>query len=307
MPSPGGDDMVTHWLAQAGRVPLLTAAEAIHLGALVRRWQDWEPSPDEAPAAVRRRGLRARDRMVSANLRLVISVAAKLVSHRAPLADRLQSGTIGLARAVEKFDPARGYAFSTYAYWWIRQQINAGELAEYAIYLSAPAHAAVWGRRNGPLTPASREAALAAASLLSLDSPVPGDRDGSPSTLSDILAAAEPEAGPDFDELEARLARLDPIEQRLIVRHWGLDGPPLTLTQLAALATVPPRSFVSIPRVKAIMAQAMAKMSREVLPLAPTLTPWRPEDCCQLSLTLTTPTAPAPQPPIDGADRLAAG
>jgi len=285
---------------------MLTPAEAIHLGGIVRRWQDWEPSPDHAPEAVRRRGLRARNRMVSANLRLVVCVATTRHSHRAPLADRLQNGTIGLARAVEKFDPARGYTFSTYAYWWIRQQIDAGELAENAIYLPAPAHAAVRGRRNGTCSPANLEAALATASLLSLDSPVPGDRDGNLSTLIDILAAAEPEAGFDLDELEARLARLDLIEQRLIVKRWGLDGPPLTLAQLAALATVPPRSFVSIPRVKLILAQAMAKMRREV-PLAPTLTPWRPEDCCQLSLTLPTPTAPAPQPTTDGADRLAVG
>ena len=52
--------MTTHWLEQAGRHPLLTESEALHLGALVRRWQDWEPSPDQAPSAVRRRGLRAR-------------------------------------------------------------------------------------------------------------------------------------------------------------------------------------------------------------------------------------------------------
>ena len=283
-----GDDMIAHWLGQAGRVSLLSAAEAIHLGALVRRWQDWEPSPDEAPAAVRRRGLRARDRMVSANLRLVVSVAKKCIHSDAPLIDRFQSGSIGLARAVEKFDPARGYTFSTYAYWWIRQAIDKGELDEKTIRLPGPAHAAVRGRRNGACSPHLLEAALSVASLLSLDSPVPGDRDGNPSTLGDMLAAAEPEAGPDLDELEARLARLDPIEQRLIERHWGLVGPPLTLAQLAALATVPPRSFVSIPRVKAILAQAMAKMRREVLPLAPTLTPWRPEDCRQLSLGLST-------------------
>ena len=284
-----GDDMIAYWLGQAGRVPLLTAAEAIHLGALVRRWMDWEPSPDEAPAAVRRRGLRARDRMVSANLRLVVSVATKCPYHDAPLIDRLQNGSIGLARAVEKFDPSRGYTFATYAYWWIRQAIDKGELDEKTIRLPGPAHAAVRGRRNGACPSHLLEAALSVASLLSLDSPVPGDRDGNPSTLGDMLAAAEPEAGPDLDELEARLARLDPIEQRLIERHWGLDDQPRSLSQLAA------QEAISVSEVRKILAQAMTKMRREVLPLAPTLTPWRPEDCCQLSLTLPAP-APAATP-----------
>jgi RNA polymerase sigma factor (sigma-70 family) len=278
MPSPGGDDMIAHWLGQAGRVPLLTAAEAIHLGGMVRRWQDWEPSPDEAPAAVRRRGLRARDRMVSANLRLVVSVAKKCVHHDAPLIDRLQSGSVGLARAVEKFDPARGYTFSTYAYWWIRQAIDKGELDEKTIRLPGPAHAAVRGRRNGACPPHLLEAALAVASLLSLDSPVPGDdRD-----LGETLAAPAIEPAFDADELEARLARLDPIEQRLTVGHWGLDDQPRSLPQLAA------QEAISVGEVRKILDQAMRKMGREVLPLAPTLTPWRPEECCQLDLRLST-------------------
>lgn len=70
-------DAVGLWLESAGRVPLLTAAEELHLGALIQTWQQWDGGPDAAPAPVRRRGLRARDRMVAANLRLVVSVANK--------------------------------------------------------------------------------------------------------------------------------------------------------------------------------------------------------------------------------------
>ena len=65
-------DAVGHWLNAAGRVPLLSAAEEVHLSQAIRRWQDWEGGPDAAPAQVQRRGLRARERMVAANLRLNI-------------------------------------------------------------------------------------------------------------------------------------------------------------------------------------------------------------------------------------------
>lgn len=256
MASTGGEDMITHWLEQAGRIPMLTPAEALHLGGLVRRWQDWEPSPDEAPAAVRRRGLRARDRMIQANLRLVVSVATKRRSHEAPLVDRLQSGSIGLARAVEKFDPARGYTFSTYAYWWIRQAIDHGELAEGGIYLPAPAHAAVRGRRNGSCSAPCLEAAMAAASLLSLDAPLPGDRDGNPSTLADLTPAPESDEGPDVDQLQERMATLDPIEQRLVAGRWGLDDRPRTLAQLAS------QEAISMGEVKVMLEQAMGKLRR---------------------------------------------
>lgn len=118
-------DVVGHWIAGAGRSPLLTAAEEIHLGAAVRRWMDHPGGPDAAPAQVRRRGLRARDRMVAANLRLVVSVAGKYrrIGELRGVAfeDLLQAGAIGLQRGIEKFDATKGYKVSTYAYWWIRQ------------------------------------------------------------------------------------------------------------------------------------------------------------------------------------------
>lgn len=282
MVATGGEDMVTFWLRQAGRIPMLTAAEALHLGGLVRAWQDWPPSPDEAPAAVRRRGLRAKERMITANLRLVASVATRYRNNEAPLADRLQSGSLGLARAVEKFDPARGYTFSTYAYWWIRQAIDHGELAEGGIYLPAPVHAAVRGRRNGSCSAPCLEAALATASLLSLDAPLPGDRDGSSSTLGDLTPAPEPGEGRDADQLQERMASLDPIEQRLIAGRWALNGQPRTLAQLAS------QEAISVGEVKAMLDQAMRKLRGEPPPRAPTLTTWRPEQCCQLSLRLPT-------------------
>jgi RNA polymerase primary sigma factor len=107
---------------QIKRVPMLTAAEEITLGTQVQAWLNEEnPSP-----GLVRRGRRAQNRMVEANLRLVVTVANKYL-HKVPSSDFLdliQAGNLGLIRAVEKYDPTRGYKFSTYAYWWIRQGIT---------------------------------------------------------------------------------------------------------------------------------------------------------------------------------------
>ena len=114
------------WLESIGRIPLLSPAEEIELGTAIRRWQD---HPDPCPPGIRRRGQRARDRFVSANLRLVVAFVSRRCSRLAKACDRedlVQAGNLGLITAAERFDPARGYRFSTYAYWWIRQSISRG-------------------------------------------------------------------------------------------------------------------------------------------------------------------------------------
>jgi RNA polymerase primary sigma factor len=122
---------IDHILNHAGRIPLLTAEEEILLGrrvqTLMRLLED-NPDGPYTPAEQRtlRLGKRAKDRMVSANIRLVIHVAKKYI-HRIQtltLADLIQEGSIGLIRGVEKFDPERGYKGSTYFYWWVRQGIS---------------------------------------------------------------------------------------------------------------------------------------------------------------------------------------
>jgi len=106
------------YLNQIGRVPLLTPSEEIILGTTVREWQDWPDGPEAAPTRIQRKGMKARDRMMTANLRLVVHVAKKFngrLNGGMELMDLIQEGTVGLVRGVEKCDPTRGYKFATFA------------------------------------------------------------------------------------------------------------------------------------------------------------------------------------------------
>ena len=140
-------DLVRSYLRDIGRVPLLSHEQEITLGRQVQEYMqveraqteiieltDNKPSTEElaeklnlSTSQIKKRlraGQRAKERMVAANLRLVVSVAKKYTKRNMELLDLIQEGTIGLVRGVEKFDPARGYKFSTYAYWWIRQGLS---------------------------------------------------------------------------------------------------------------------------------------------------------------------------------------
>lgn len=118
------NDCVGWMLDGIGRVALLSPAEEVSLGRQIRAWQDHPDGPEQAPASVKRQGLRARSRMVQANLRLVVHLAKKQRLRGLALEDLVQEGSIGLQRAAEKYDPSTGYRFSTYAYWWIKQALQ---------------------------------------------------------------------------------------------------------------------------------------------------------------------------------------
>jgi RNA polymerase nonessential primary-like sigma factor len=162
--APAADgDLVRSYLRDIGRVPLLTHEQEITLGRQVQELVALEeleaelelraggskPSPEQlataaglSPQQLRKRftaGRRAKERMVAANLRLVVSVAKKYTKRNMELLDLIQEGTIGLVRGVEKFDPTRGYKFSTYAYWWIRQGITRA-IAEKSRTIRLPIH-----------------------------------------------------------------------------------------------------------------------------------------------------------------------
>lgn len=159
---PSTTDTVRTYLKEIGRTPLLRQEEEVTLGkqvqamlklqetkqALIDR-QGRETSQEAWAQAVGLtvpqlnsillRGERARQRMIQANLRLVVNVAKKYQNRGMELLDLVQEGSIGLGRAVEKFDPTRGYKFSTYAYWWIRQSVSRA-VAEKSRTIRLPIH-----------------------------------------------------------------------------------------------------------------------------------------------------------------------
>ena len=260
------DDALGFWLQQAGRVPLLTAAEELHLGTLVRAWQDHPAGPDQAPPATQRRGKRARDRIVRANLRLVMHVTMRVRAGcrgkvpESEIPDMLQAGAIGLMRGAERFDPAKGYKFSTFGYWWIRQGIARWIVASSRLIYVPHNHSdnlAKLGRIEAALaqqlgrSPSLAELAgelgmkpadlqqllLVAGPALSLDAPPPStasecDR----GELGSVIATPADDPDQQVEELRARLAKLPPNIAGLVADRWGIDGAALGITAAAERA-----------------------------------------------------------------------
>lgn len=163
-PKSGGysPDMVRTYLHEIGRVPMLTHEQEIIFGKQVQKMMELqaareklaaqlghEPTHAEFAAAVKLtetalkqildRGRHAKQRMIEANLRLVVSIAKKYQKRNLEFLDLIQEGSLGLERGVEKFDPMRGYKFSTYAYWWIRQAITRA-IAQQSRTIRLPIH-----------------------------------------------------------------------------------------------------------------------------------------------------------------------
>jgi RNA polymerase sigma factor (sigma-70 family) len=229
-------------------------------------------------------GLRARSRFVEANLRLVVSVARTFQGRGLPLADLVQEGNAGLLRAVDGFDWRRGFKFSTYAVWWIRQAIQralseqghslrlsstgADDLARVkrTIELFEEEH-----RRRPTIDevvantrlPAHRVARVldATAPLLSLDAPATSSDEGAHESLGAFIPDAAPSVaelaeGATFRTVLGRMLRvLDTRERRIVIMRFGLDGrEPATSSEIAASLKL------STERVRQIEARALSKL-----------------------------------------------
>lgn len=255
-------DAVKLYLNEISRIPLIDAVQEKILGRRIAEGQTAQRALDELGETIgpserqrlerlQRAGVRAREEMTQANLRLVVSIAKRYVRASMPLADAIQSGNIGLMKAVERFDHTRGFKFSTYATWWIKQAISRA-VAEESRNIRVPAHTmeninramkvqrdllqrlqreptlAEIARELGETPRKVQEYFSLAADTTSLDQPT---RDDSDTTFADNLAS--PDSGDPSDGIavtdlreavRAILRELPEREQEVMRMRFGLDG-----------------------------------------------------------------------------------
>jgi RNA polymerase primary sigma factor len=288
---PATGDLVRIYLREIGRVPLLTAEAEVELAKSIEaglfadeKLQGGFPLMDAAGAELAQLtadGIRAKQRLIEANLRLVVSIAKRYIGRGLVFLDLIQEGNLGLIRAVEKFDYTKGYKFSTYATWWIRQAITRA-IADQARTIRIPVHmvetinkmARVQRQLHQDLGREASSAEIAAEMGLSqarvaeiqriaqepvsLQAPI-GEED---SNLGDFIEDADavvPMEAAAFimlqDQLEQILHNLTPREQKIIQLRFGLmDGHPRTLEEVG-------REFgVTRERIRQIESKTLSKL-----------------------------------------------
>jgi RNA polymerase primary sigma factor len=259
-------DALQLFLNEAGRYALLTAAEEVELAKRIERGDK-----------------EAKDLMVNSNLRLVVSIAKKYQGHGLSLLDLIQEGIIGLIRAVEKFDWRRGFKFSTYATWWIRQAVQRG-VANKSRTIRIPVHIVeretkisraerdLTAKLGRPPTEEEvakaaklpikqvREVRQAARAVTSLDKPIGAEGD---STFGDLFkdehSEFEEEVHVSLEQqtLHRALEKLPEREREVLTLRYGLDGAddPKSLEEIGR------RLGLTRERVRQIEAQALERLA----------------------------------------------
>ena len=284
-------DLVRIYLREIGRVPLLTAEDEVELAKAIEAglfaeeklgggipmlgaiYGDLELLVGE--------GVKSKQRLIEANLRLVVSIAKRYIGRGLVFLDLIQEGNLGLIRAVEKFDYTRGYKFSTYATWWIRQAITRA-IADQARTIRVPVHMVETinklarvqrqlhqelGREASPEEVAAEmglepervaEIQRIAQEPVSLQSPIGEEESDLGDFIEDADAVVPMEAAAFImlqDQLERVLDQLAEREQRIIQLRFGLtDGHPRTLEEVG-------REFgVTRERIRQIESKTLAKL-----------------------------------------------
>ena len=260
-------DSLQLFLNEAGRYPLLTAAEEVELAKRIERGD-----------------MAAKDRMITSNLRLVVSIARRYQTQGITLGDLIQEGVIGLIRATEKFDWRKGFKFSTYATWWIRQAVQRG-VANKSRTIRIPVHVvereqkvarterellAKLGRQPSdeeiattsklPLSQV-REVRNAAKAVASTDAPIGADGD---SSFGDLFAAGGPTTEDEVDKtmtsdaVRRAVAKLPERQRDVISLRFGLSGgEPTSLEQIGK------ELGITRERVRQIEADALRRLAAD--------------------------------------------
>jgi RNA polymerase primary sigma factor len=256
-------DALQLFLNEAGRYPLLTAAEEVELAKAIERG-------DKA----------AKDRMINSNLRLVVSIAKKYQGHGLSLLDLIQEGIIGLIRAVEKFDHRKGFKFSTYATWWIRQAVQRG-VANKSRTIRIPVHIAereqkinraereLVAKLERPPTDEEiadqtkiplkqvREVREAARAVTSLEKPLGAEDDSA--VYGDLIASEQRDVDEEvhvsltMDALHKAIMELPERHAEIIKLRYGLDG------------DTEPKSLEEIGRILGITRERVRQLEAEAL------------------------------------------
>lgn len=287
------DDTISLYLKEMARVPLLAPAEEIMLAKSLEKGRKAQKKieknighlTEEERLKLRRyvrEGNKARDHLIKANTRLVVSIAKKYMGQGVPFSDLIQEGNLGLMKAVEKFDYRRGYKFSTYATWWIRQAITRA-LADQGRTIRVPVHMSdrirklhqvsrqleqVWGRKPTPeelaeqmdLEPSKvRWMLRVSRHPVSLERPVGEEED---SELGNFIEDEDAPTPPDAayhhllqEKLEDVLSTLTPREARILRLRFGLqNGRSYTLEEVGK------KFGLTRERIRQIEGQALRKL-----------------------------------------------